>query len=304
MEEQIEIKDEKTELERKAEELYKNREAGAIRVIAVYKDGTKKKVRIARSTNGSIIVMKSANRGYSINQTDIIDFKEIDLKAEWQKSISKAIKILEESGLWKDLLTDLKTANAIGYEKLQEAYKITDMYFISDKEKAEINIANELRDANITLNQITEQLTSDKHPDLDIEKVKYYYLNPTRVYDLNEKIKIEKIKQIDSRLIEKTEDGKEIYNSNILWHLSKPLKIKKMYFEKYKDYNNLKLKEIKEALQNKQPITIKGRTNYDVSFYYKPDENKAWYDEEFRNCGNGHYYLALSDTYAMFYEDD
>lgn len=31
---------------------------------------------------------------------------------------------------------------------------------------------------------------------------------------------------------------------------------------------------------------------------------KAWYSEEYRNCGNGHYYLLLDETHAIFCEDD
>lgn len=30
----------------------------------------------------------------------------------------------------------------------------------------------------------------------------------------------------------------------------------------------------------------------------------AWYSEEYRGCGNGHYYLALDERHAMFCEND
>jgi hypothetical protein len=68
--------------------------------------------------------------------------------------------------------------------------------------------------------------------------------------------------------------------------------------------NNEQLKIIKEALKNKKETSASGRTNYDVSFSYNPTVQKAWYSEEFRGCGNGHYYLALDATHALFYEDD
>ena len=47
-----------------------------------------------------------------------------------------------------------------------------------------------------------------------------------------------------------------------------------------------------------------GRSSYDVSFSYDPKLQHAWYSEEYKNCGNGHYYLALDETHALFYEDD
>ena len=43
---------------------------------------------------------------------------------------------------------------------------------------------------------------------------------------------------------------------------------------------------------------------YDVSFRYQAKDNKAWYSEEYRNCGNGHYYIALDADTALFVEDD
>jgi hypothetical protein len=68
--------------------------------------------------------------------------------------------------------------------------------------------------------------------------------------------------------------------------------------------NQVKLMEIARALHSKQNISISGRTNYDVSFEYNAEKGMAWYSEEYKNCGNGHYYLALNGTHAIFWEDD
>jgi len=113
---------------------------------------------------------------------------------------------------------------------------------------------------------------------------------------------IKHIKEIDARLIKiDPVDGREFVNTNIVWYYDSPLKIKKMNFGKYQTAN--RLQEIKEALVKKEKIHVAGDNGYDVSFEYN-GEDKAWYSEEFRGCGNGHYYLALNDTYAVFYEDD
>ena len=119
---QNEIEKEKSELEKKAIELYKK---SGREVIAIFKDGTKRKVRLGISENNNMLVMKSKNYGININEAGIIDIKEIDYKKEWYKSIDKAISILEKSGLWQDVLENLKIAKSVGYEKLQDCLLYT-----------------------------------------------------------------------------------------------------------------------------------------------------------------------------------
>lgn len=110
----------------------------------------------------------------------------------------------------------------------------------------------------------------------------------------------ELVKAIDPRLIR--EDGG--VNTNIVWPYSHLQKIKKMRFEKYTESNNRKMAEVKTILENKQKGFVSGRVNYDIHFEYNPEINKAFYSEEFKDCGNGHYYLALDATHALFSEDD
>ena len=76
-----------------------------------------------------------------------------------------------------------------------------------------------------------------------------------------------------------------------------------MYFGKY---DNARIKEeFKNALQNKTSYSSgRIRVNYDVTLEYDADKNMAWYSEEYKNCGNGHYYLAIGPTTALFCEDD
>jgi hypothetical protein len=78
--------------------------------------------------------------------------------------------------------------------------------------------------------------------------------------------------------------------------------LKSMYFGRYnKEYK----REIAEALSAKRPHNIyRARASYDASYEYHPDEGTAFYSEEYKNCGNGHYYLALDGNTAVFCEDD
>lgn len=77
---------------------------------------------------------------------------------------------------------------------------------------------------------------------------------------------------------------------------------KSMYFGKF--WNPIKKQMIKECMEKKESVRFSTRVNYDVSFEYDAERNKAWYSEEYRNCGNGHYYLAIDGNTALFYEDD
>ena len=92
---------------------------------------------------------------------------------------------------------------------------------------------------------------------------------------------------------------------SILWAYAKLPIVKKMRFEKNPTRNEATLQAIQKAMSEKRTFHADGRTNYDISFEYAPEKNnKAWYSEEFKGCGNGHYYLALNSTHALFYEDD
>lgn len=129
-----------------------------------------------------------------------------------------------------------------------------------------------------------------------------YWAKYVEDYTANGLEVIKHIKEIDTRLIKiDPKDGREYVDTNIVWYYDNPLKIKKMSFGKYQTAN--RLQEIKEALVKKEKIHVSGDNGYDVSFEYDGTD-KAWYSEEYRGCGNGHYYLALNDSYAVFYEDD
>lgn len=77
---------------------------------------------------------------------------------------------------------------------------------------------------------------------------------------------------------------------------------KSMYF----GWQNKSIKEeIKKNLAEKHNYsTGRIRTNYDVTFEYDANNNKAWYSEEYKDCGNGHYYIALNESMALFVEND
>jgi len=103
------------------------------------------------------------------------------------------------------------------------------------------------------------------------------------------------------KIIFKNADGKWCFDTDYLHELS-DCRTKTMYFGKW---DNKREKDvIAKCIKDGQNYTCQHRVGYDVSFSYLADKRKAWYSEEYRGCGNGHYYLALNNSVALFYEND
>jgi len=66
--------------------------------------------------------------------------------------------------------------------------------------------------------------------------------------------------------------------------------------------------KLNEAVVNKKSYSYRWTKGYDNSVFIdvNPTTNivNATYCEEYINCGNGHYYILLDATHAMFSEDD
>lgn len=61
-----------------------------------------------------------------------------------------------------------------------------------------------------------------------------------------------------------------------------------------------------KAIAEKSNYSWRWTKGYDNSIECKMVEDVmcAWYSEEYRGCGNGHYYLALDACHALFVEND
>ena len=104
--------------------------------------------------------------------------------------------------------------------------------------------------------------------------------------------------------------AKEIFNDDVQWFGSECFlnlfskRIKTMDFMSYdRDYQKRRLKEF---IDKKEKLTYRWRKNYDNHYEIRFDNDYArgWYSEEFKNCGNGHYYFLLDECHALFGEDD
>lgn len=216
----------------------------------IYKDGSKEKTRFTRGSAGTLMTLRKRAKhyGYFFSfdrleriQTIIID--DIGVDDKWLDSWRKVAIRLEKSGLWADILNDVKIGLNVGLTTIKKARDVYDVY------------SNDY-----------EQRRNDAI-------------------------------EVDSRLAK----AKDL--SFILWHMSNPAKVKKMYFGKYE--NESRLQAIKDAFESPYAkFSCWGKSGYDVHFEYNPEEKKAWYSEEYKGCGNGHYYIALNATHALFMEDD
>lgn len=61
-----------------------------------------------------------------------------------------------------------------------------------------------------------------------------------------------------------------------------------------------------QAKENNTKFTDRWTNGYDVTYSvdFSNEEKRGWLSDEFRGCGNGHYYLLLDATHAINYEDD
>ena len=112
---------------------------------------------------------------------------------------------------------------------------------------------------------------------------------------------LKEIKEKYPFMVKQNETGEDFLDTDYIWELSE-CNLKSMYFGKYN--NSEKKENIKRHIQNKKDYNTTARTSYDVSFEYRAEAKKAWYSEEYKNCGNGHYYLALDHNTALFCEND
>jgi hypothetical protein len=112
----------------------------------------------------------------------------------------------------------------------------------------------------------------------------------------------ERFLKVAHRLMLRPKDGRIDYD--ILWHMYYPAQVKRMYFGKRMNTTIHEL--IEEAMKNRTPYRSAREYNgsYDASFCYHPEINNATYSEEYKDCGNGHYYLAIGAHHAVFWEDD
>lgn len=183
---------------------------------------------------------------------------EEDKNKKWLKQILRIEKYLEISGLWANILEEVKILKQLSYDAIQE---LSEAYW---------------------------------NGFWDLPK------------EARENAKLEERKRLISKYPIMFDNNNEFKFCISEW-MTNP-KIKAMNFGKYD--TTFKRGLIQEHYNRKEKYSTFAYVNYDVSFEYSPkasdkdDIERAWYSEEYKGCGNGHYYIALDNMHALFYEND
>lgn len=188
----------------------------------------------------------------------------------WERRVRNVIKKLDASGLWLNIRRTFEEILEMGYERRK---RLHDLFW--DDSWEEYKLLNGTRN------------------------------NPERAAVYNRAFEShygELMNEIPFAFHKgDADDSVWNVNTDLIFEMS-DAKTKSMYFGKY--WNAQIKAEIGTAIAEKRKCSKRARTSYDVSFEYDPEKNRAWYSEEYKDCGNGHYYLAIDANTALFYEDD
>lgn len=277
---------------------------------------TEKQERLFIGSTGEICYFKarSSRRGYYLENSydgviTKLSFTEktIDKEVTFKKNLQKILGYLREDNLWLNIQTELEILRLFSFEDCMNYYH---RYWGFHKNDSIETMQNYINQAREDYEKIKTTILNTGNPKL----IKYFEENTTTHTITEEYMEhyTNKYKEILKNFMGVT--YKTMYSPfRIMEQVENP-KIKKMKFHKspYLAYNTENvLRQIGEAMDNKIAyISGRYRNGYDVSFEYKPaSENKdgiarAWYSEEYKDCGNGHYYIALNRTHAIYWEKD
>ena len=98
------------------------------------------------------------------------------------------------------------------------------------------------------------------------------------------------------------QDGNVI--TDYLFELS-DCNLKTTYFGKY-ETESVRSDAARAIADGRDYSSGKIESNYDYSFEFvvRDGVKRVWWSAEYKGCGNGHYYLALSERLAVFAEND
>lgn len=230
--------------------------------------------------DGTVFIFNPRGRRYGLRTSDewfissryMVEYTpDVDAAKLWERRVRNVIKKLDASGLWPDIKRDFEIMLEIGYE---------------NRRKLQLLNSNECDALLIE----SRAYINNQHDEQAIEN---YRLALERYYG--------ELEREVPQAFYRTERGFLHPRTDLLYEMSDAM-TKSMYFGK--GLNDLTKHEIAEAMAAKRRYTATARTSYDVSFEYDPERNKAWYSEEYRDCANGHYYLAIDANTALFYEND
>lgn len=239
-----------------------------------YTDGRQEKKRLFISTSGDIcyFAKKRRTRGYAMDIDSIEDIipkqqRPNDTYTMFHRNVTKAAELLLASGMWPDLQKMMAGMATLTLEEYNEMTAHYDAYDGRYNEGLTYDQMKELQKNDIaSFNAVLER---KGHPAADI-----YHFNQLKskgqiisVPFSNGNHNGDFLKSESQRLYEEAKNGE----------CGAPHKSMRWY----------------------------GSYDYSISFEKtNSGELLGWYSAEYKGCGNGHYYLLLDATHALYYEDD
>jgi len=232
-------------------EIVKNKHAKQYRVNLI--TGGSKIVRLWLHEDGRIAIMSKGRKkwGHELSSWSdhyedwatlkLVEHDEIDYYKRFVKRATDALKMLNESGLWKDIKESIE-------------------HFFNLSETEQRELVNDI---------MTDSYELFYH-EVYKENGKYSWVSGYQVF--------------------------EAFVRKRCW--------KSIAWSKWE--RERMSAEVAECIKNGTNFHRRWENGYDnsVEIANRDGEKLAWYSEEYRGCGNGHYYLMFDATHAIFYEDD
>lgn len=232
-------------------EIVKNEHAKQYRVNLI--TGGSKIVRLWLHKDGRIAIMDKGRKkwGHELSSWSdhyedwatlkLVEHDEIDYYKRFVKRATDALKMLNESGLWKDIKESIE-------------------HFFNLSETEQRELVNDI---------MTDSYELFYH-EVYKENGKYSWVSGYQVF--------------------------EAFVRKRCW--------KSIAWSKWE--RERMSAEVAECIKNGTNFHRRWENGYDnsVEIANRDGEKLAWYSEEYRNCGNGWYYLMFDATHAIFYEND
>lgn len=239
-----------------------------------YTDGRQEKKCLFVSTSGEICYFgrRMRNRGYPMSIDSIEDIipkqqKPNDAYTMFHRNVAKAAELLLESGMW------------LGLQKMMAGM------------------------ATLTLEEYNEMT-------IHYEAWNGRY-NTGLTYDQMKELQKNDVANFNAVLERKGYPAADIYHFNQLKSkgqiISVPFSNGNHDGEHLKSESRRLYEEAKNGECGAPYKSMRWYGSYDYSISFektKSGELIGWYSAEYKGCGNGHYYLLLDATHAIYYEDD
>lgn len=277
--------------------------------LFIYNDGTtgvaqfkKRARRYGTNLPLSKYFYKDKYRQYDLIKIEhLIPIQRKTESMKFHDNCQKILKHLSKYNLWTNYSLAIKTMDFLGLDLCKEIKRVNNVRLYGlkltevEKNKQNIDCVNRLAQRL----RLIAQTCNDNDVKANIMEHCNSVINLSGI-----KIKSDYENEYIYPLKDMLYCGNIFSLVDCLYEIEHAKVVKMRFTKRAGMFNDECFKRIKNSMENKTDCKFSSYNGYDVSFEYNAKRNKAWYALEYRNCGNGHYFIALNDTHALFVEDD